>query len=248
MKTIVADMVSSRPGQQPANLDRHLAAALQVFHDRWMCRAVELKGRGECLSSGGGGSGRAQGRYSEGDEKEEGELEGCDLETKEVDQDKSDDEAEVEEGGCIFHGWMYRPENYVIKHMASSSSSSSSSSNNLASNTDNTNNTTTTIETDELPAPFAEEKDSPFEVSKYDADLDELDRYLDEKKIGLSDGNSSQRRGESEGVNCWMEGLDDDTCNERFYWDMWSREDTVLQQIQFSRRRARMLWRHVAAL
>jgi hypothetical protein len=253
VKTIVADMVSTRPGQQPANLDRHLAAALQVFHDRWMCRAVELKGRKGCLSSssGGGGDDGGLGRCGEEGEEEEGELD--DLETEEVEQDSSDDEAEVEEGGCIFHGWMYRPEEYVHKHMASSSSSSSSSSSDLASNANSTNNNTTTttkIETNELPSQSSEEKDSPFEVSKYDADLDELDRYLDEKKAGLSDGSGTERRGESEGgvANRWMEGLDHDTCNGRFYWDMWSREDTVLQEIRFSRRRARMLWRHVAEL
>ncbi|KAG0284185.1 hypothetical protein BGZ96_011452 [Linnemannia gamsii] len=249
VKTIVADMVSSRPGQQPANLDRHLAAALQVFHDRWMCRAVELKGRRKCLSRSGGGSVQGLSRCNEGGEKEEGELEEVDLETMDDEQDNSDGEAEVEEGGCIFHGWMYRPEEYVLKHMASSSSSSSSSSSNLASNPYNTNNnTTTTIETDELSSPSSEEQDSPLEVSKYDADLDELDRYLDEKKIGLSDGSSTEKRGESDGVNSWMEGLDHDTSNERFYWNMWSREDQVLQEIQFSRRRARMLWRHVAEL
>ncbi|KAF9147852.1 hypothetical protein BG015_010437 [Linnemannia schmuckeri] len=246
VKTIVADMVSTKPGQQPANLDRHLAAALQVYHDRWMCRTVELKGRRRCQNS----SGNDKGRSGESEVGEEGELDEVDLESEEVEQNDDDiSEEEAEEGVCIFHGWMYRPEEYVLKYMASSSSSSSSS--------DLADNNTTTTDVNELSLPSTDERDSPFEVSEYDADLDELDRYLDEKKVGLSDASevnniSSDRRGlnpsEGAGTNSWMDGLDHDTCNGRFYWDMWSREDSVLQEIRFSRRRARMLWRHVAEL
>ncbi|KAF8931358.1 hypothetical protein BGZ47_011872 [Haplosporangium gracile] len=246
VKTIVADMVSTKPGQQPANLDRHLAAALQVYHDRWMCRTVELKGRQRCQSSGGNGRGRS----GESEVGEEGELEEVDLESEEVGRDDHENSGEeVEEGGCIFRGWMYRPEEYFLKHMASFSSSPSSSG--LASNN------TTTADVNEPPLASADEKDSPFEVSKYDAELDELDRYLDEKKVALSDASevnddSRDKRGlnssEGTGANSWMDGLDHDTCNDRFYWDMWSREDSVLQEIRFSRRRARMLWRHVAEL
>lgn len=206
-----------------------------------MYRTVELKGRRRCQSSSG------QRTHVGESDVGEGELEEVDLEMEEVGQDDDDSEEEIDEGGCIFHGWMYRPEEYVLKHMASSSSSSSS---------DLANNNNTPTDADELPSPPAEEKDSPFEVSKYDADLDELDRYLDEKKAGLSDdGNnsSSDRRGQNTsegaaGANSWMEGLDHDTSNGRFYWDMWNREGLVLQEIQFSRRRARMLWRHVAEL
>ncbi|KAG0057934.1 hypothetical protein BGZ89_001729 [Linnemannia elongata] len=237
VKTIVADMVSTKPGQQPANLDRHLAAALQVYHDRWMCRTVELKGRRRCQSSSGR---RAHVDESDGGEEE---FEEVVLEAKEIEQNDDDSEEEVEEGGCIFHGWMYRPEEYVLKHMASSPS-------------DFTTNNNTSTDADEILSPSTEEKDSPFEVSKYDADLDELDRYLDEKKVGLADednNNSSGGIGQNTsegaaGANSWMEGLDHDTCNGRFYWDMWNREDPVLQEIRFSRRRARMLWRHVAEL
>lgn len=241
VKTIVADMVSTKPGQQPANLDRHLAAALQVYHDRWMCRTVELKGRQRCQSSSGQKTHIGQSDIGEG------KLEEVDLETEEIEHDGADSEEEIEEGGCIFHGWMYRPEEYVLKHLPSSSSSSSS---------DLANNNDTRIDADELLSPSAEQTDSPFEVSKYDADLDELDRYLDEKKAGLSDvgnNNSSDRRGQdtsdgAAGANSWMDGLDHDTCNGRFYWNVWNREDPVLHEIRFSRRRARMLWRHVAEL
>ncbi|KAF9899780.1 hypothetical protein EC991_008333 [Linnemannia zychae] len=275
VKTIVADMVSSRPGQQPANLDRHLAAGLQVFHDRWMCRTVELKGRRRCQSisgrgrdleqnevSGGGGGG-GSGECKEGEE----DLEEVDLEAEsDSEQDDSTDNDEVEEGGCIFHGWMYRPEEYVRKHMDLSSTSPSSSSSDLIPGTTNNNNTT--IEADETtssPTDNENSRDSPFEVAKYDEDLDELDRYLDEKKAGYFDSRSlkntsnivpaGDRKEEREGgiisneaSSAWIDELDHDTCNGRLYWDMWSREDPVLQEIRFSRRRARMLWRHVAEL
>ncbi|KAK3839646.1 MAG: hypothetical protein J3R72DRAFT_447731 [Linnemannia gamsii] len=263
VKTIVTDMISSRPGQQPANLDRHLAAGLQFYHDRWMCRVQELKGRRRCRSSSAGGRGHVESCDELGESKVRGgvekELEDVDLEA-ESSGGEDEDDGEIEEGGCIFHGWMYRPEEYVLKHMASFSSSSCSSSSDLKSNSNNNNNNnSTTIEAEEStssPTDDDNNKDSPLEVAKYDEDLDELDRYLDEKKSGHFDSHHSNSAGDRKGVNSseasaansWMDELDHDTCNGRLYWDMWSREDPMLLEIRFSRRRARMLWRHVAEL
>ncbi|KAG0280551.1 hypothetical protein BGZ95_009674 [Linnemannia exigua] len=265
VKTIVADMISSRPGQQPANLDRHLAAALQFYHDRWMCRTQELKGRKKCQSSSGGSFGCAEvcdgpgeSKVSGGEEGVEGELEEVDLEAESSGDEEEEEEYEIEEGGCIFHGWMYRSEEYVLKHMASLTSSNCSSSSDLSSSS-NTNNYNTTIDADGStlsPTDDDNNKDSPLEVAKYDEDLDELDRYLDEKKSGYFGSHHSNSDGGREGAssseasaaNSWMDELDHDTCNGRFYWDMWSREDPMLLEIRFSRRRARMLWRHVSEL
>ncbi|KAG0219321.1 hypothetical protein BGX33_003596 [Mortierella sp. NVP41] len=245
VKTIVADMISTKPGQQPANLDRHLAAALQYYHDQWMCLTQELKGRRRCHSSG-------QRDAEPGFDGCFGELE--ERETNTEEEPEEEEKEEVEKGECIFRRWMYRSEEYVFKHMAASSSSASSSSNSLA---DNTATSAVPIDADEILSPTLEDRDSPFEVSKYDADLDELDRYLDAKKADDSSSNghsNNRRRGSNSSEACagaknsWMDGLDHDTCSGRFYWDMWSREDLVLQGIRFSRRRARMLWRHVGSL
>ncbi|KAF9102386.1 hypothetical protein BGX29_004648 [Mortierella sp. GBA35] len=245
VKTIVADMISTKPGQQPANLDRHLAAALQYYHDQWMCLTQELKGRRRCHSSG-------QRDAEPGFDGCFGELE--ERETNTEEEPEEEEKEEVEKGECIFRRWIYRSEEYVFKHMAASSSSASSSSNSLA---DNTATSAVPIDADEILSPTLEDRDSPFEVSKYDADLDELDRYLDEKKADDSSSNghsNNRRRGSNSSEACagaknsWMDGLDHDTCSGRFYWDMWSREDLVLQGIRFSRRRARMLWRHVGSL
>ncbi|ORZ11702.1 hypothetical protein BCR41DRAFT_356787 [Lobosporangium transversale] len=36
------------------------------------------------------------------------------------------------------------------------------------------------------------------------------------------------------------------TCNDQFYWDMWSAEDKALKNIRFTTVKAKMLWKHVA--
>ncbi|KAG0245594.1 hypothetical protein B0O80DRAFT_528125 [Mortierella sp. GBAus27b] len=36
------------------------------------------------------------------------------------------------------------------------------------------------------------------------------------------------------------------TCNDQFYWDLWSNDDAALKNVQYSKTKARMLWDHVA--
>ncbi|KAF9192574.1 hypothetical protein BGZ50_008405 [Haplosporangium sp. Z 11] len=253
VKAIVTDMMStSPPGQQPANLDRHLAAALQVYHDRWMCRPKKLKERdpydprypGHCDVDDG-----ELGNKREG----ENESRGCSWKNM-----------RIGDGGCVFHGWMYQPEEYVLEHMTSSTESSS-----ISTPTDELCNITehtsfTAVKNAERPSTSssssctrnsllgensctlanADENESPhYGISRHDADLDELDQYLLERAF-LADTESTSGNPNT-GHNRWMDGLDRDTCNNRFYWNLWSREDPELQKIRFSRRRARMLWRHV---
>ncbi|KAG0260447.1 hypothetical protein BG011_001883 [Mortierella polycephala] len=255
LKTIVTDMMSTSPlGQQPANLDRHLAAALQVYHDRWMCRPKELKKRdpydprppGHCDANDDGELGNNR--------KGENESRGC-----------SQKNMQTGDGGCVFHGWMYQPEEYVLKYMTSraASSSTNTSTNELCDTAEYTSSTAvmdtegpstssscarnSSLGENSCTLAIADENESPhYGISKHDADLDELDQYLFERAF-FADTESTSG-GSNTGHSRWVDGLDRDTCNDRFYWSLWSREDPVLQEIRFSRRRARMLWRHVGSI
>ncbi|KAI1298995.1 hypothetical protein EDD11_006576 [Mortierella claussenii] len=252
VKTIVADMMTTYSGQQPANLDRHLAAALQMFHDQWLCRPQELKGRGV------------------GDSE--------DRSTAERQAPKGMQGAE--EGTCVFHGWMYRSEEYDLGYMVSLGSSS-----NTASSLDLLD--TSNIPTDALPAnqqgsrkhrqgsddgddhdgdsDAAEGKDdevgdleehSHYSISKRDADLDELDKYLQDRVNTTSSSCAATRLySDTDHSHSHVKDADgnhldhdSDSCNSRFYWDLWGRGDPVFQRMKFSRRRARSLWQHVASL
>lgn len=239
VKTIVADMMTS-VGQQACDLDRHLAAALQMYHDRCMCIPVPV----------------VPGRRFEKDPVEE--------------------EPSSPDPGCIFREWMYRSEDYIREHTTSLSSSSSSASTSASdlravhSRSDSSadqevteivsptgrvldpgaveaihailgvngqppsspSSSSSQKASDPSPEPAEdtlEEKEdesesSHYGISKHDADLDELDEYLGEAR-------------------------NQDTCNDRFYWNLIESDtDPVLSELQFSRKRARMLWRHVGCV
>ncbi|KAF9353997.1 hypothetical protein BGX26_008247 [Mortierella sp. AD094] len=250
VKAITTDMMSIKSGQQPANLDRHLAAALQFYHDQWMCRPLELKER----------------RGSRGSS--------CCNSSKTAHQQEVDEMT----GGCIFHEWMYRSDEYV-KYMSASNTSSDGA---LVSDLSDTSavvapvpatfaKSSFTSAAEEKPLPYdtaanavavqegnsvetAWEESPHYSILKHDADLDELDQYLRARAAvtGMSrvraSGHEVPDDPNAMANNNWMDGFDHDTCNDRFYWDLWNREDPVLQNIRFSRRRARMLWRHVENL
>ncbi|KAF9294847.1 hypothetical protein BGZ74_011076 [Mortierella antarctica] len=235
VKTIVADMTIS-VGHQACDLDRHLAAALQMYHDRWMCLPVPV------------------------------------IPVRRFEKDPvEDEEPSAPDTGCNFREWMYRSEEYIQEHAISSSSSSScvlTSPSDLHAGLSQSESfpdqegveivspTGRVLDPDTIqaihaimgdrgqppssssspkardPAPEPAEKASEKEkeeqndsshygISKRDAVLDELDEYLGDAR-------------------------NQDTCNDRFYWDMiGSDTDPVLSNLQFSRKRARMLWRHV---
>ncbi|KAI8597955.1 hypothetical protein EDD21DRAFT_356799 [Dissophora ornata] len=42
-----------------------------------------------------------------------------------------------------------------------------------------------------------------------------------------------------------LDGGEQETCNGRFYWDLWSSDDTALTRVQYSRIKARMLVEHI---
>ncbi|KAG0026207.1 hypothetical protein BGZ81_006552 [Podila clonocystis] len=237
VKTIVADMMTS-VGQQACDLDRHLAAALQMYHDRCMCLPVPAV---------------LKRRFEKDPVEEEEEA------------------PSAPDTGCIFREWMYRSEEYIQGHVTSSSSSSSSAStstSNLHAGLSRSeasldqeaieivSPTGRVLDPDAVEAIHAilgdkgqppswssssslpkssepgfeladkvdedeERESSHYGISKHDADLDELDEYL----------GDARNQG---------------TCNDRFYWDLIESDtDPELSNLLFSRKRARMLWRHV---
>ncbi|KAF9950842.1 hypothetical protein BGZ72_007559 [Mortierella alpina] len=283
VKTIVSDMMSTLAGQQPANLDSHLAAALQFYHDRWMCRPQELKERNRHCSGHDDHSScdscpdhDIQAR-KERDCSSAAKVSHDGHDDQDEDDDK-DDSGNYQSGhpheGCIFHGWMYQPESYILKHMTPSNVSSTNSSlSDLCDAHFPTELSTTTTSTVaeaatappgsssssniEMDLPIMENENSQYGIFKHDADLDELDQYLNARMQPVEKGIQTSKRSS----NCswvatseqsarahWMDGLEHDSCNDRFYWDLWSRQDPVLQTVRFSRRRARMLWRHVDSM
>ncbi|KAF9576147.1 hypothetical protein EC968_010270 [Mortierella alpina] len=286
VKTIVSDMMSTLAGQQPANLDSHLAAALQFYHDRWMCRPQELEERTPscCLTHG-----------------EESSCENCadhnvrkrgGRDSATHDEDEDGDEAEDDRcgrapKGCIYHGWMYQPESYILKHTSPSNVSSTNSSlsdlcdthfttesstiTTTSSSSSSSSLTTTTTTTTaaavakasvlstsnriDVEPSLTENENSQYGIFKHDADLDELDQYLNARMQPIEKGMQDPKRPSDWGLMNehsarvhWIDGLEHDTCNDRFYWDLWSRQDPILQSVRFSRRRARMLWRHIGSM
>lgn len=61
-----------------------------------------------------------------------------------------------------------------------------------------------------------------------DAAVDELEKELEEAQLAFGSGVSGE------------------TCNEELYWDLWSMEDAALRSVQFSKKKAAMLWTHVS--
>ena len=278
VKTVIADMMTTKAGQQPANLDRHLAVALQYYHDHCLpltasCRRPPPQPKAS-------------------------------METIALDNSGQNDEPKVEESQkqeCPFHGWMYQTEEEVRNHGFKSASSSSSSSESSSTNDFHVAHGSlsavslrqpTRTSSSSSSSYLSEEDNSHYGISKHDADLDELDFYLSEAAAATAaaaaaavatakakltrsnmdvehqDMSDFQQRSTAssadDGLNedgtttnakitealsgIWMDGLDHDTCNDRFYWDLWARESPLLQRVRFSRRRARMLWRHLANL
>ncbi|KAF9931607.1 hypothetical protein FBU30_009880 [Linnemannia zychae] len=41
-------------------------------------------------------------------------------------------------------------------------------------------------------------------------------------------------------------GVKGETCNDQLYWDLWSMDDDALKNVQFSKKKAAMLWTHVS--
>ncbi|KAF9137122.1 hypothetical protein BGX30_010536 [Mortierella sp. GBA39] len=61
-----------------------------------------------------------------------------------------------------------------------------------------------------------------------DAAVDELEKELEEAQLAFGSGMSRE------------------TCNDELYWDLWSMEDAALKSVQFSKKKAAMLWTHVS--
>jgi hypothetical protein len=57
---------------------------------------------------------------------------------------------------------------------------------------------------------------------------DELEKELEEAQLAFGSG------------------VNGETCNDQLYWDLWSMEDAALQNVQFSKKKAVMLWTHVS--
>jgi hypothetical protein len=57
---------------------------------------------------------------------------------------------------------------------------------------------------------------------------DELEKELEEAQLAFESG------------------LNGETCNDQLYWDLWSMEDAALKSVQFSKKKAAMLWTHVS--
>ncbi|KAI8350304.1 hypothetical protein B0O80DRAFT_458689 [Mortierella sp. GBAus27b] len=248
VKTIVTDMMSTRSGQQPAHLDRHLAAALQVFHDQWLCRPQELKGRSR-------------------DEHHADQRRGSSSSS-------SKDTTCSGSEGCLFHGWMYRPDDHVQKYLTASnvfsesvvlsdpngaggmdkgfpgsesgSGSGSGSRPDSSSSRHSSSSSSNESSTSGMDQDNSNDDSPHYGISVHDAELDEIDQYLGERAAAAAE--ALNKNGGDEASVEWMDGLDHDTCNNRYYWDLWSRHDPVLRKVKFSRRRARMLWRHIGSL
>ncbi|KFH69075.1 hypothetical protein MVEG_05877 [Podila verticillata NRRL 6337] len=124
VKTVLDDMKSSSARQSTVNLDRHLGAALQQYHDIWICAEAENKST------------------------------------------------------CVYQRWMYKPETFIQAHC---------------------------------------------EVDSKDRDIQEATSEVP------------------------LEGLEDAGCNEQFYWDLWSAEDTQLKDVIFTQQRVEMLIKHIDA-
>ncbi|KAF9987416.1 hypothetical protein BGZ75_000629 [Mortierella antarctica] len=137
VKTIVDDMTASS-GRPPMCLDYQLAAALQCFHDSWMC-SIEAASSTEGSAS----------------------------------------DQQVHGIKCGYHEWMYRSEEEI--------------------QSDSTEASTT------------------------------LSGSLEDEVTAETSTGSPQT-----------------SCNEDFYWDFWSSEDLALKNILFSRRKATMLFQHMA--
>lgn len=69
---------------------------------------------------------------------------------------------------------------------------------------------------------------SATNVSGVEAAVDELEKELEEAQLAFGSG------------------VDGETCNDQLYWDLWSMEDSALKSVQFSTRKAAMLWTHVS--
>ncbi|KAF8946203.1 hypothetical protein BGZ47_001091 [Haplosporangium gracile] len=61
-----------------------------------------------------------------------------------------------------------------------------------------------------------------------DAAVDELEKELEEAQLAFGSG------------------VNGETCNDQLYWDLWSMEDAALKSVQFSKKKAAMLWIHVS--
>ncbi|KAG0217658.1 hypothetical protein BGX33_009943 [Mortierella sp. NVP41] len=154
VKTIVSDMSAGSARQAP-HLDLHLAAALQSYHDTWMCSV-----------------GSAEGQDHEGD------------------NDK-----------CDYYEWMYQTEEAFQDQMSKSNRLSTQSVMSVASSNGG---------------------------GIVDAAVDELEKELEEAQLAFG------------------AGTDGETCNDQLYWDLWSTEDDALKNVQFSKKKAAMLWTHVS--
>ncbi|KAF9910674.1 hypothetical protein EC991_005980, partial [Linnemannia zychae] len=64
--------------------------------------------------------------------------------------------------------------------------------------------------------------------SGIEAAADELERELEEAQLAFGSG------------------VNGETCNDQLYWDLWSMEDAALKSVQFSKKKAAMLWTHVS--
>ncbi|KAG0277824.1 hypothetical protein BGZ95_005267 [Linnemannia exigua] len=61
-----------------------------------------------------------------------------------------------------------------------------------------------------------------------EAAVDELEKELEEAQLAFGSG------------------INGETCNDQLYWDLWLMEDAALESVQFSKKKATMLWTHVS--
>ncbi|KAF9169633.1 hypothetical protein BGX21_008019 [Mortierella sp. AD011] len=64
-----------------------------------------------------------------------------------------------------------------------------------------------------------------------------------------SESSTGERSRSPEGLHLSIDRSEQkviETCNDGFYWDLWTDNDTTLKDIQFTKTKADMLWEHVA--
>ncbi|KAF9109908.1 hypothetical protein BGX27_007011 [Mortierella sp. AM989] len=70
-------------------------------------------------------------------------------------------------------------------------------------------------------------------------DSSTIEGCADEGSKGLEESHFSLDGGEQK---------DNETCNDGYYWDLWMDDDKALKDIQFSKTKASMLWKHIAQI
>ncbi|KAK3806781.1 MAG: hypothetical protein J3Q66DRAFT_358462 [Benniella sp.] len=105
--------------------------------------------------------------------------------------------------------------------------------------------------TEEHESSYIQQNKCHYREWMYKSD-EEVQEYIAAYKLS-SASEGSGPNGHSEPVTNMVKELDnqqdpESTCNDRLYWDLWSNEDAPLKNMQYSRTKALMLWKHFTQL